>query len=71
VGAAPITVAQTRRVLLARQLIHQTNLSMNQVALASGFENRCAFSRLFRQRFGMTAGALRRQQDAPLLRQSA
>src|SRR5258708_23385651 len=32
VGAAPVTVAQTRRVLLARQLIHQTNLSMIQVA---------------------------------------
>src|SRR3954454_22045717 len=28
VGAAPVTVAQTRRVLLAKQLIHQTNLPM-------------------------------------------
>src|SRR5689334_15671209 len=28
VGAAPITVAQTRRVLLAKQLIHETDLSM-------------------------------------------
>src|SRR4051812_2785476 len=37
IGAAPITVAQTRRVLLAKQLIHQTNLPMIQVALASGF----------------------------------
>src|SRR4029077_1233243 len=27
VGAAPVAVAQTRRVLLAKQLIHQTNLS--------------------------------------------
>jgi AraC family transcriptional regulator, regulatory protein of adaptative response / DNA-3-methyladenine glycosylase II len=27
-GAAPITVAQTRRVLLAKQLLHQTDLSM-------------------------------------------
>src|SRR6185436_4552626 len=35
VGAAPVTVAQTRRVLLAKQLIHQTNLSMTEIALAS------------------------------------
>src|SRR5215813_11829888 len=30
VGAAPVTVAQTRRVLLAKQLIHQTKLPMIQ-----------------------------------------
>src|SRR5215212_7587731 len=34
VGATPVAVAQTRRVLLAKQLLHQTNLSMTQVALA-------------------------------------
>src|SRR5215831_13501364 len=34
-GAAPVTVAQTRRVLLAKQLLHQTGLSMIDVALAS------------------------------------
>src|SRR6476620_8148887 len=33
VGAAPIAVAQTRRVLLARQLLHQTQLPMIDVAL--------------------------------------
>ena len=33
-GAAPVSVAQTRRVLLAKALIHQTDLSMAQVALA-------------------------------------
>src|SRR5213595_490611 len=34
VGAAPITVAQTRRLLLAKQLIHESELPMIQVALA-------------------------------------
>src|SRR5215213_5843531 len=29
-GAAPVTVAQTRRVLLAKKLIHESNLSMIQ-----------------------------------------
>ena len=37
IGASPVTVAQTRRVLLARQLINQTSLSMTEIALASGF----------------------------------
>src|ERR1700682_6501712 len=34
VGASPVTVAQTRRVLLAKQLIHETALPMAEVALA-------------------------------------
>src|SRR6266480_3916207 len=38
VGASPIAVAQTRRVLLAKQLIHETSLPMAAVALASRSE---------------------------------
>ena len=60
-----------QRLQRARRLLRTSPLAIAEIALASGFENRCAFSRLFRQRFGMTAGALRRQADAPLLRQSA
>ena len=36
-GASPITVAQTRRVLFAKQLIHETRMPMTEVALAAGF----------------------------------
>ena len=36
-GATPIAVAQTRRLHFAKKLIDETNLPMNQVALASGF----------------------------------
>src|SRR3954470_14377653 len=36
-GASPIGVAQTRRVLLAKQLIHETRLPMIEIAFASGF----------------------------------
>src|SRR3984893_17713791 len=39
VGASPVAVAQTRRVLLAKQLIHETTLPMAEVALASGFNS--------------------------------
>lgn len=44
----------------ARRLLHASPLAIAEIALASGFENRCAFSRLFRQRFGTTAGAMRK-----------
>ena len=33
-GASPVAVAQTRRVLFAKQLIHDTRLSMAEVAMA-------------------------------------
>ncbi len=50
-----------QRLLRARRLLRTSPLAISEIALASGFENRCAFSRLFRQRFGITAHALRRQ----------
>ena len=43
----PVIVAQTRRLLLARQLIAQTNLSMIQIALASGFGSVRRFNETF------------------------
>ena len=36
-GASPVSVAQTRRVHPAKQLLHETSLSMAEVAMASGF----------------------------------
>ncbi len=36
-GATPIAVAQTRRLHFAKKLIDETSLSMNRIALASGF----------------------------------
>jgi AraC family transcriptional regulator, regulatory protein of adaptative response / DNA-3-methyladenine glycosylase II len=36
-GASPVSVAQTRRILFAKQLIDETNLSMTDVAMAAGF----------------------------------
>jgi methylphosphotriester-DNA--protein-cysteine methyltransferase len=34
-GASPVAVAQTRRILLAKQLIHETRLPMAEIAFAS------------------------------------
>jgi AraC family transcriptional regulator of adaptative response / DNA-3-methyladenine glycosylase II len=60
IGAAPVTVAQTRRVLLARQLIHQTKLSMIDVALASGFGSVRRFNETFQSLYGRPPSELRR-----------
>lgn len=49
-----------QRLQRARRLLRSSRLAVAEIALASGFENRCAFSRLFRQRFGVTAGVMRR-----------
>ena len=63
VGASPITVAQTRRVLLAKQLIHETRLPMAEVALASGFGSVRRFNEAFREMFGRSPATLRRIRD--------
>ena len=49
------------RLHRARLLLHSSDLAITEVALASGFENRSAFSRLFHQRFGATANEMRRR----------
>src|ERR1700748_1708255 len=49
-GASPISVAQTRRVHLAKQLLHETRLPMAEVALASGFGSVRRFNETFPDR---------------------
>lgn len=61
-GASPTAVAQTRRVLLAKQLIHQTSLPMTEVALASGFGSVRRFNETFQQLYDRPPAALRRVQ---------
>ena len=61
IGAAPVTVAQTRRVLLAKQLIHQTDLSMIDIAIASGFGSVRRFNETFDQLYGRPPSELRRR----------
>ncbi|MDB5432097.1 MAG: helix-turn-helix protein [Caulobacter sp.] len=59
-GASPVAVAQTRRVLLAKQLIHETQLSMAEVAEASGFGSVRRFNETFQQLFNRPPASLRR-----------
>ncbi len=60
-GASPVAVAQTRRILLAKQLIHETGLSMTEVALAAGFGSVRRFNDIFRQLYRRPPRTLRRR----------
>ena len=64
-GAAPVSVAQTRRVLLAKALIHQTDLAMAEVALASGFGSVRRFNETFQDLYGRPPSTLRRRAEKP------
>jgi AraC family transcriptional regulator of adaptative response / DNA-3-methyladenine glycosylase II len=63
-GATPVGVAQTRRVLLAKQLIHETDLPMGEVALAAGFGSVRRFNETFQQLYDRPPAALRRRKTA-------
>jgi AraC family transcriptional regulator of adaptative response / DNA-3-methyladenine glycosylase II len=60
-GAAPVSVAQTRRVLLAKSLIHDTDLTMSEVALASGFGSVRRFNETFQALYDRPPSELRRR----------
>ncbi|MCC6848258.1 MAG: DNA-3-methyladenine glycosylase 2 family protein [Deltaproteobacteria bacterium] len=59
-GASPIVVGQTRRILFAKQLIHETRMSMTAVAEAAGFGSVRRFNATFRGLYGTSPSALRR-----------
>jgi AraC family transcriptional regulator of adaptative response / DNA-3-methyladenine glycosylase II len=60
-GAPPVSVAQTRRVLFAKQLIHETRMPMTAIALAAGFGSVRRFNEIFRDLFHRPPSALRRR----------
>lgn len=59
-GVSPVALAQSRRMALAKQLLHDTSLPMADVAYAAGFSSLRRFNALFRQRFGRPPSAIRR-----------
>ena len=60
-GASPIAVAQTRRVLLAQQLIHETRLPMAEIAFAAGFGSIRRFNETFHALYNRPPRELRRE----------
>src|SRR5207245_6602921 len=63
-GASPISVAQTRRVLFAKQLIHETQMPMTEVALAAGFGSVRRFNEIFKNLFHRPPNSPRRKTSA-------
>jgi AraC family transcriptional regulator, regulatory protein of adaptative response / DNA-3-methyladenine glycosylase II len=59
-AATPIAVAQTRRVLLAKRLLLDTDLPMVEIALSSGFGSVRRFNETFQQLYGRPPSDLRR-----------
>ena len=60
-GLSPIDLAQTQRLALAKQLLHDTRLPMTDVAFASGFQSLRRFNAAFKARYARSPSALRRQ----------
>jgi AraC family transcriptional regulator of adaptative response / DNA-3-methyladenine glycosylase II len=59
-GASPISIAQTGRILLAKQLIQDTRLPMTEIAEAAGFGSIRRFNEIFQQLYKRSPSALRR-----------
>src|SRR5512139_735322 len=60
VGAAPLAVAQTRRLHFAKTLLDETDLAVTEIAFASGFRSLRRFNDAFRRAFSRPPSALRR-----------
>jgi len=65
VGAAPLDVARTRRAHLARRLIEETALPMEDVAAAAGYGSARRMRAGLAQAFGRAPASLRRRPAGP------
>jgi len=63
-GVSPVDYAQTQRLLLAKRLLTDTALPVLDVAMASGFASLRRFNDLFRTRYRLTPGELRKSAPA-------
>ena len=61
VGAAPTTVAQTRRLQFAKNLLDDTEMPITQIALAAGFGSVRRFNDAFRRTYERSPRDMRRQ----------
>jgi AraC family transcriptional regulator of adaptative response / DNA-3-methyladenine glycosylase II len=59
-GAPPVAIAQTRRLLFAKKLIDETTLPMSEVAFSVGYSSIRRFNDALRQTYGRTPTALRK-----------
>jgi AraC family transcriptional regulator, regulatory protein of adaptative response / DNA-3-methyladenine glycosylase II len=62
-GVSPIELVQTRRLLLAKQLLTETTLPISEIAYASGFSSLRRFNDAFSGRYGMPPTRFRSAAD--------
>jgi AraC family transcriptional regulator of adaptative response / DNA-3-methyladenine glycosylase II len=67
-GVSPIELAQTQRLLVAKQLLTDTDLPVARVAFASGFSSLSRFNALFQSRYRLSPTRLRREGRARTVR---
>lgn len=60
-GAPPVKYLQTRRLLLAKNLLTDTRLTVTEVALAAGFGSLRRFNDLFKKHYRLSPSDLRKQ----------
>ena len=61
-GASPVQMDQARRSLLAKQLLFDSNLSITEIAFASGYQSVRRFNEHWKQQFGQPPSAMRKRQ---------
>ena len=62
-GVTPVQYLQTQRLLLAKNLLTDTRLSMMDVAFAAGFTSVRRFNDVFQRHYRMTPSRLRKEKD--------
>ena len=60
-GVSPIELLQTRRLLLAKQLLTETRLMITEIAFASGFSSLRRFNDAFSMHYKMPPTRLRKK----------
>ncbi len=60
-GVSPVQYLQTCRLLLAKNLLTETNISVTDVAMAAGFGSLRRFNDLFKKQYRLSPTLLRRQ----------
>jgi AraC-like DNA-binding protein len=67
VGLPPLAYLTQWRMRVAARLLRERNLGLAQVSARVGYASEAAFSRAFKQQFGLSPGAYRREGGVPEL----
>ncbi len=66
-GVSPVEFSQTQRLLLAKQLLTDSAMSVTDVAYASGFKSLRRFNALIKERYRLSPTEFRKQQRKEVL----